>query len=200
MLTHVCWGASIAWFPVSQDQTTTVLFFRCRCVVLKFSGPDNNCLGGRCLVLKFQDQRTTKQCGRSLVLVVVWSCYTGPRGPRAAGPGPTQRCAVRKHSLPTTPDSPEVLLTQAQPLRFPCNSPWNPQRPLGVNIFSCVWFSNAFMCLLLNNRHITHSAFIICCCALLHCGFCSVCDMRRVLRRRCCHANTAQVGHHDDRS
>ncbi len=47
-------------FPVSQDQTTTVLFFRRRCVVLKF-----------------QDQRTTKWCGRCLVLVVVWSCYTG---------------------------------------------------------------------------------------------------------------------------
>ncbi len=31
---------------MSQDQTTTVLFFRRRCVVLKFSGPDNDCPGG----------------------------------------------------------------------------------------------------------------------------------------------------------
>ncbi len=32
----------------------------------------------RCsLVLKFQDQTMTKQCGCCLVLVIVWSCYTG---------------------------------------------------------------------------------------------------------------------------
>ncbi len=62
---------------VFQDQTTTVLFFRHHCVVLKFSRPDNDCPGGRCLVLKFQDQWMTKQCGRCLVLVIVWSCYTG---------------------------------------------------------------------------------------------------------------------------
>ncbi len=34
-------------------------------------------LGGHCLVLKLQDHTMTKWCGRCLVLVVVWSCYTG---------------------------------------------------------------------------------------------------------------------------
>ncbi len=35
-------------------------FFRRHCVVLKFSGPDNDHPGGCCLVLRFQDQRMTK--------------------------------------------------------------------------------------------------------------------------------------------
>ncbi len=50
--------------PVSQDQTTTVLFFRYRYMVLKFQDHTMTglcpVLGGHCLVLKFQDQRTTK--------------------------------------------------------------------------------------------------------------------------------------------
>ena len=44
--------------PVSQDQTTTILFFRRRCVVLKFQDHTmtGRCpvLGGRCLVLLYR--------------------------------------------------------------------------------------------------------------------------------------------------
>ncbi len=41
-------------------------------------GPDNDhIVCGYSLILKFQDQTTTKWCGHCLVLVVVWSCYTG---------------------------------------------------------------------------------------------------------------------------
>ncbi len=32
-------------------------------------------LGGRAVVLKFQDHSMTKQCGRAVVLVALWSCY-----------------------------------------------------------------------------------------------------------------------------
>ncbi len=36
-------------------------------------------LAGRSLVLKFSNHTVTSECGRCLVLVVVWSCYTSPQ-------------------------------------------------------------------------------------------------------------------------
>ncbi len=73
--------------PVSQDQTTTVLFFRHRCVVLKFQDHTmtGHCpvLGGPCLVLKFQEisgNFRTRERPNSVVVVWSWS-LSGPVTP-----------------------------------------------------------------------------------------------------------------------